>query len=337
MAEEKIEQLFKQLVATTTILKDSLQVSNHDALSENIHDLLTGEVFVENGAPDKKTVDKLEKLYNDMSLSGFTKENIFNVMQLAILKAEQDDNTEVNKLMTPSSVAMITSIVLHELIVSLNVKSTSLLDPVIGNGNLMLQLINNIESTTDTKLTGIGIDNDDSLLSVADSYSQLIDTNLELYHQDSVSMWPVSDLDFVIADLPVGYYPMEEGLDKFETKSKSGKSYAHHLLIENSMKHLKNGGFGLFIVPSEIFETNQSESLAKWMVSNVYLQGVLSFPTDMFHSKSAQKSLVILQKHGDGANQVQNVLMGEIPSLKDIKLVKRFESEIKKWAETNFK
>lgn len=336
MADNKIEELFKQLVATTSVLQDALKANNHDALAENMHDLLTGEVFVENGAPDAKTVAELENAYKQMSLSGYSTKELLEIMQLAILKAEKDDNTEVNKLMTPSSVTIIASLVIHELIKSVNSDSLSVVDPTVGTGNLLLQVLNNIKAANDISLTGIGIDNDDSLLSLADSYSQLLDINLDLYHQDSVALWPVSDVDFVISDLPIGYYPIEEDLDRFETKSEKGKSFAHHLLIENAMFHLKDGGFGVFIVPSEIFKTDQSKALAKWMTSNVYLQGVLSFPNDMFHTEAAQKSLVILQKHGDSSKQAKKVLMGEIPSLKDINLFKGFEAEINNWVQSNF-
>ncbi|GKQ42987.1 restriction endonuclease subunit M [Companilactobacillus sp. RD055328] len=336
MAEEKIEELFKQIIETTTILQEALKTSNHDALAENMHDLLVGEVFVENNAPDQQTVEELESKYKNINLSGFSIKELLDVMQLAILKAEKDDATEVNKLMTPGSVAMIVSLIMHELIAITDEDSLSIIDPTVGAGNLLLQVINNIKATNEMKISGIGIDNDDSLLSVTDSYSQLLDINLDLYHQDSVALWPISEADFVIADLPVGYYPIEEDLERFETKASEGKSFAHHLLIENSMEHLKNGGFGIFVVPSEIFKTNQSQTLAKWMTSNVYLQGVLSFPNDMFHSKEAQKSLVILQKHGDDAKQVDNVLMGEIPSLKDMRLFKNFEAEINSWTNSNF-
>lgn len=337
MADNKIEELFKGIVATTTLLQESLNTTNHDALAESLHDLLAGEVYVENGAPNQQTVDKLNSVYKELNLSGLTVQQLLELMQLLILNAEKNDSTEVNKLMTPGIIAVMTSLILHEIIKATKKENITIVDPTIGDGNLLLQVIANIKAASDVSISSIGIDNDDILLSVADSYAQLLDVNVDLYYQDAVTLWPVSDVDFVIADLPVGFYPIDDNHDQFVTKAEKGHSYAHHLLIENSMNHLKDGAFGLFVVPSEIFKTNQSQTLAKWMVSNVYLQGILSFPSELFYSKEAQKSIVILQKHGDNAKQVKNVLMGEIPSPKKIEQFKKFQQEIENWANENFK
>ncbi|MDO1605049.1 class I SAM-dependent methyltransferase [Lactobacillus sp. YT155] len=335
MAEDRIEELFQQLTTTTTILRDDLQTSAHDALAENIHNILTKEVFVENGAPAQETVKSLESMYKDIGLNNLTTEELFKLMQLLILKAEKDDQTEVNKLMTPNPIAVITSLIIHELITVMKKDNLSIADPTVGTGNLLLQIISNLKETNKVQLSGIGIDNDDVLLSLADSYSQLLNLNVDLYHQDAVKPWAVNELDLVIADLPVGYYPIEDDLDSFETKAEQGKSFAHHLLIENSMTHLKSGGWGVFVVPAEIFTTDQSKGLAKWMVSNVYLQGVLNFASDLFSSDEAQKSLVLLQKHGDGAQQFKDVMMGEIPSLKKMDSFKKFQAELNKWLKNN--
>lgn len=338
MTEQRanFEELFKQIVATTTLLKDSLKTSNYDALAENIHDFLSREVYVENGAPDEDTVEKLDKFYSKMSLSGFTERELFELMQLLILKAEKEDQTSVNNLMTPPAVAVMTSLILYELVQQLGNKTISIVDPAVGSGNLLLEIVSNIRANVKTDISAIGIDNDDMLLSMADSFSQLVGINTDLFHQDSVMPWPANDIDYVVSDLPVGFYPVDENAEKFETKSNEGHSYSHHLLIENSMNHLKDNGVGIFIVPSEIFKTKESEALAKWMVSNVYLQGILTFPSDMFHSEAAQKSVVILQKHGSRAKQAEKVLMGEIPSLKNMDRFSKFQAEIASWVKKNF-
>lgn len=332
MVENKIEEIFKNIISTTSLLQDSLKTTNHDALAENLHDLQTGEVYVENGAPSPKVVDELMNFYKKININELSKKQLLELMQLLILKAEKSDNTEANKLMTPSSIAVISSLILHELIKSTSKKDITIVDPTIGTGNLLLQVISNLKANDDILMNLIGIDNDDILLSLADSYARLLNINLDLYHQDAVTLWPVSDVDFVVADLPVGYYPIDDNHENFLTKAEKGHSYAHHLIIENSMNHLKENGFGVFIVPSEIFKTNQSQTLAKWMVSNVYLQGILSFPSELFYTKEAQKSIVILQKHGNQAKQIDNVLMGEIPSPKKIEQFKKFQKEIENWA-----
>ncbi|MBA1394955.1 class I SAM-dependent methyltransferase, partial [Lactobacillus sp. XV13L] len=145
--------------------------------------------------------------------------------------------------------------------------------------------------------------------------SQAVNEKIDLYHQDAVADWIISDYDLVLADLPVGYYPMDDNTLDFQTRAQKGHSYAHHLIIEQAMKNVRPGGIGIFIVPAQIFQTNQAKTLAHWLVSSVYLQAVLSLPQTLFASEAATKSLIVLQRHGQTSQQTPQVLMGEIPDL----------------------
>jgi len=103
------------------------------------------------------------------------------------------------------------------------------------------------------------------------------------------------------------------------------------------MNNLNENGIGIFIVPSQIFQTDQAKKLSQWMVSNVYLQAVLDLPGNLFASKEAQKAVVILQKHGTKAQQSAKVLMGTIPNTNDPKLFEGFKNQVQDWAKKTFK
>ncbi len=66
---------------------------------------------------------------------------------------------------------------------------------------------------------------------------------MELFCQDSLQPLFIEPADAVICDLPVGYYPNDEGAEAFELKADEGHSFAHHLFIEQSVKHTKPGGY----------------------------------------------------------------------------------------------
>ena len=333
---EKVQKLYNFIDATTEELHSALGGSYTDSLSENLHNIMQGQTFVSNGAPDEATVNSLNKKYSDFKVSGYKFDEICQAIELSILKCEKNDNTEVNKMMTPDSVNIITSAVLNEIINVQNKQGISLVDPAVGTGNLLIRVLHEISVNNKTTIEASGMDNDDSLLDLADSYTEFTNQNIELLHQDSVANWQSNNYDYAISDLPVGYYPIDKNAERFQTKADEGHSYVHHLLMENTMSNLTEGGVGLFIVPAQIFQTDQAKKLSKWMVSDVYLQGVLNFPSDIFKTEDAQKSLVILQKPGSNAKKVEKVLMGGIPSLKNIEVFNKFQTEIKKWTQNNF-
>ena len=44
----------------------------------------------------------------------------------------------------------------------------------------------------------------------------------------------------------------------YELMPVEGHAYAHHLFIEQSLNHTKPGGYAIFIVPANLFESEQS-------------------------------------------------------------------------------
>jgi Adenine-specific DNA methylase len=239
-------------------------------------------------------------------------------------------------LMTPDAIGLITSLIAYEVLNVQGKKDVNIVDPTVGTGNLLIEVIEQLNMTDKFNINAAALDNDDALVSLTKSFSEVMNLNLDAYHQDSVADWDITDIDLAVADLPVGYYPIDDNAKNFKTKSDKGHSYAHHLLIEQTMNNLNDGGIGIFIVPSQIFQTDQAKKLSEWMVSSVYLQAVLDLPTSLFASKEAQKAVVVLQKHGGNAKQVENVLMGTIPDTNNPKLFEGFKDQLQSWAK-NFK
>jgi len=144
---------------------------------------------------------------------------------------------------------------------------------------------------------------------------------------------PASDL--IVADLPIGYYPIDENAKNFATSAKDGHSFVHHLLLEQAVNQLKPGGIGVFLVPSQLFQTEEAKSLLKWLPGHAYLQGLLNLPSEIFANANAQKAILILQKPGEHAKQVEQVMLGEFPSFKNQSAFQKFVEEIVQWEEAN--
>jgi site-specific DNA-methyltransferase (adenine-specific) len=336
MSEKDMQSYFDKLNKANSLLKESLKVSNIDTLAENLTNISDGKVYVENSVPDQETVAKLEEIYQELKQLNLTPLQLKQAITVAIIKAQKDDKAEVNKLMTPDAIGLIASLIAYEVLNVQNKKTVNIVDPTVGTGNLLIEVIEQLNMTDKFHINAAALDNDDTLVALAKSFSEVMNLNLDAYHQDSVADWDITDIDMAVADLPVGYYPIDENAKNFQTSAESGHSYAHHLLIEQTMNNLNDGGLGIFIVPSQIFQTDQAKKLSEWMVSSVYLQAVLDLPANLFASKEAQKAVVVLQKHGNNAKQVENVLMGTIPDTNNPKLFEGFKDQLQDWAK-NFK
>ena len=156
-----------------------------------------------------------------------------------------------------------------------------------------------------------------------------VKTSLQDGLQDSL----VDPEDFVVSDLPVGYYPVDANAARFETKNDEGHSFAHHLLIEQQVRYLKEAGVGFFIVPTNLFDTPEGEKLLSYLQKETYVQAMLAFPRNLFKDVQFSKSLLIVQKRGKGAKQVSQVLLGDIPEFKNREKFRKFTLTFEKWVQ----
>lgn len=334
--QARIQQIYQFVDQTTQELKQDLRVTYQDALSENILNILSQTTFIEDGFPNEDQAKSLNQHYQSFDLTTFSTKEIKEALDLAIIKAQRLDQVDVNHLMTPNIIATLCSLVITEVFQQYPKKVLQTIDPAIGTGNLLYQANHELQQSTELSLQMYGLDNDDQMLMLADAVSQAVKVSVDLYHQDAVADWLLSDFDLILSDLPVGYYPVDDNVVNFQTKAQKGHSYAHHLLMEQAMKNVQPGGIGIFVVPSQIFQTEQAKQLAEWMVQDVYLQAVLSLPTKLFASTEAAKSLVVLQRHGALAQQSPEVLMGQIPNLDDAQDLTQFKQQLQNWSQKTF-
>lgn len=259
LAQAETEALFKVLDQSVTILRQQLSVSYIDALIETGDNLLSQTVQVENGQPDSASVAKLEKLYQTVTLSKVEPETSRRALQLALLKAIHDDCVDPNHQMTPDSIGLLTAYLISKLVAADG--ELSLLDIAVGTGNLLTTVINQLQPTRQATIQGYGVDNDDDQLAIAAMSMAFQRSQVELFHQDGIDPLVMPKTTVAIGDLPVGYYPLDERVTNFKTKATNGHSYVHHLLMEQAMSQLQPGGWGVFLVPTNIFQSQEAQGL----------------------------------------------------------------------------
>ncbi len=333
LAQSETEALYKVLDQSVTILMQQLSVSYVDALIETGDNLLGQTVQVEAGQPDAEHVAELTKLYASVQLSQLDAETIRRAIQLALLKAIHSDRVDPNHQMTPDSIGLLTAYLIAKL-VGPNDK-LSILDIAVGTGNLLTTVMNQLQPTRKATIQGYGVDNDDNQLAIAAMSMDLQQSKVELFHQDGIDPLVMPKTEIAIGDLPVGYYPLDERVQDFKTKATNGHSYVHHLMMERAMSQLQPGGWGVFLVPTNIFQSQEAQGLLKWMSSAAYLQGLLNLPTNLFLDEKSRKSVVVLQKRGAKAKQAGKVLLGEFPSFEDTRAFEAFTAQIDDWVGQN--
>lgn len=336
MALENIEKEFQVMNETITLLQADLSCSALDALIESFDNLLAGgKIQIEDGLPTEKTVAKLKELYQKIDLSKLSSEEKRALFQLTLLQAYKKEKIQANHQMTPDTIGFIIAYLIEKLVK--DQKNKSLLDLTVGTGNLLLAVTSTLAKSGFENLKVYGIDNDDTMLSLASIATQLVGEDVTLYHQDALAPLEVPKVDIVIGDLPIGYYPLDERVKSFKSAFDEGHSYVHHLLIEQALLNLNDGGLGIFTVPSQLFDVPEAKKLLGVIQAEGYLQGFLNLPEKLFINKKSQKALLLIQKKGSKSKQAKPILLGEFPLLKNRPEFLKFMGEIEAWQQANFK
>jgi site-specific DNA-methyltransferase (adenine-specific) len=320
-----VEKLFTLFNETTLILQEELNCTYLEALAETGENIFHSSILQEELS--ELTVKRLKKQYEEIHLERFTNEEIRKAFQLVILKGMKE-NVQPNHQMTPDTVGMLVAYLVDKFV---KLPDSRLLDPAVGTGNLLTTVLNHLHK----KVEAIGVDIDDILIKLAYVNANLQEHSIQLFNQDSLEQLFIDPVDTVVADIPVGYYPNDIRAADYQLKAETGHSYSHHLFIEQSVRHTKPGGFLFFIIPNGLFESDQAPKLHEFFKENVIIQGLLQLPMSMFKNKQAAKSILVLQKKGDGVKPPKQALLVDLPSLSKVAEVDKILTKIDKWFQEN--
>lgn len=261
---------------------------------------------------------------------GASKEELRKAIQIAILKGMRK-NSQPNHQMTPDTLGLLVGYFVEQFFLE-EVKNApiSLLDVAAGTGNLLFTVMNLL----DGKTTATGIEVDELLIRLAADTAEMLEQPVLLYHQDALQKLLVDPVDAVICDLPVGYYPNEENAVEYELCAHEGMSYAHHLLIEQSINHTKEGGYLFFLIPANLFESEQAQDLHKYLKKNAWIQAVIQLPENLFASKAHEKSILILQKQSPSQKAPREVLLAKVPNMSNKGALAMFFEKVQMWKES---
>lgn len=326
-------KLFEILDESTQILQKQFEMSYFEALIESMENILNVQSISENfSTMDASTVEQLTALYEKIP-ADLDPETLRKGVQLATLKAMKETKVPANQQMTPDAIGFLVAYLI-EIITSVTENETvHVADLAVGTGNLLYTIHHYLKNKTKAvQLTGV--DNDELLLALAATSAAFQKTDAQLMLQDGLRPVLMSPADVIVSDLPVGYYPDDEQAKKYNSAFSSGHSYSHYLLMEQQLHYLKPAHFAFFIVPMQMFQNAQMNTLLKALDKQAYIQGIIELPHNLFANENSRKSIMILQKHGEQAQPLET-LVAAVPELKEVESLQNFLTEIIQWKKNN--
>ncbi len=96
----------------------------------------------------------------------------------------------------------------------------------------------------------------------------------------------------ILGDLPIGYYPDDQIASRYQVASPNEHTYAHHLLMEQSLKYLEKDGFAILLAPNDLLTSPQSDLLKGWLQEQANIVAMIALPPNLFGKAAMAKSIL---------------------------------------------
>lgn len=286
-----------------------LYVVRHD----NFFDLLiqTGKNIIACDVLDEEVPENVKKKlleqYAKLENIDFNVEDIRKAFQMMALRAFKETNLKMGEV-TPDTLGIFFSYLINKLVKEK--KALSILDPVIGTGNLLYSVANCLEC--DLKL--YGIDNVREVLEIANVLGNLLNYDIEMFNQDTL-LHPFKDIDFVIGDFPD--YQIDDKYFPYEA-------------VLTHLDSLKEDGYLIGLFPNDFFSHDKGQKFKERLQEKGSVLGVLQLPLSMF--KDNPKSIIIFTKK---KLESKKCLLVNLPSFNNYEDLNKALVEIENWFDNN--
>ena len=308
---EKIEKAYGYLLENTQTIQNDLQTNFYDALVEQNAIYLDGQT-------ELNLVKENNQRLKDLNLN---KEEWRRSFQYLLMKAAQTEPLQANHQFTPDGIGFLLVFLVDQLASS---DQVDVLEIGSGTGNLAQTLMNNCQRSLDY----LGLEMDDLLIDLAASMAEVMKADVNFAQGDAVRPQVLKESDVIISDLPVGYYPDDAIASRYQVASPQGHTYAHHLLIEQSLKYLKPGGVAIFLAPNDLLTSEQSPLLKKWMQDHAQVLAMVTLPENLFRSANLAKTIFVFRKQEEAVVQP---FVYPLTDLQDQEDLMKFRESFQNW------
>ena len=308
---EKIEKAYGYLLENTQTIQNDLQTNFYDALVEQNAIYLDGQT-------ELTLVKENNQRLKDLNLN---KEEWRRSFQYLLMKAAQTEPLQANHQFTPDGIGFLLVFLVDQLASS---DQVDVLEMGSGTGNLAQTLMNNCQRSLDY----LGLEIDDLLIDLAASMAEVMKADVNFAQGDAIRPQVLKESDVIISDLPVGYYPDDAIASRYQVASPQDHTYAHHLLIEQSLKYLKPGGVAIFLAPNDLLTSEQSPLLKQWMQDHAQVLAMVTLPENLFRSANLAKTIFVLRKQEEAVVQP---FVYPLTDLQDQEDLMKFRESFQNW------
>ena len=310
---EKIEQAYTYLLENVQVIQSDLATNFYDALVEQNSIYLDGETELEQVKDNNQALKRL----------ALRKDEWLKTYQFLLMKAGQTEPLQANHQFTPDAIALLLVFIVEELFKE---EEITILEMGSGMGILGATFLTSLAKKVDY----LGVEVDDLLIDLAASMADVIGLQASFVQGDAVRPQMLKESDVVISDLPVGYYPDDAVASRHQVASSQEHTYAHHLLMEQGLKYLKSDGYAIFLAPSDLLTSPQSDLLKGWLKEEASLVAMISLPENLFANAKQYKTIFILQKKSEIAVEP---FVYPLASLQDASVLMKFKENFQKWTQ----
>lgn len=310
---EKIEQAYTLLLENVQEIQNDLLTSFYDALIEQNGSYLDGDIELDSVRQNNEKLKALK----------LSKEEWRRAYQFLLMKAAQTEPLQANHQFTPDSIGFILTFLIDQLSKKEHI---DILEIGSGMGNLAETILNNTQKNVDY----LGLELDDLLIDISASIADVMDAKVSFVQGDAVRPQVLKESDVIISDLPVGFYPDDHIAARYEVASRQEHTYAHHLLIEQSLKYLKSGGYAIFLAPNDLLTSSQSDLLKTWLQKHAQIVAIIALPESLFGNAAYAKTIFVLKKQDEQAIQPFVYALSDLQNQADLLT---FSEKFQNWSQ----
>lgn len=296
--EVNIETLYDVLDESATLLYERLKMPYLKGIVRTCENIIANSANTDNQEINDLLNQKIEKI----SHIEFQKEEIRKAFQYAVLKGLKHQKIS-NQMMTPESIGMLMGYLIQKLY---DVNQLRIYDPLIGTGNLITSIANQIDY--DVEL--IGVDNFGDSYELSQALFGMLGYGNQIFYQDTRTSSNI-DADVIISDISA--VQQSEIYD----------------IINHQTKNIKDNGYFIFMVDNLFFEALNVKEFIKEINKRWYLFGMMILPEEVF--KTQEKTILILQDKGKEFIQPDSFMMVEIPGFKDQNALANVIGQLNQW------
>jgi site-specific DNA-methyltransferase (adenine-specific) len=302
MKKENIEKFYDYFDQVAVLLYEKHRLSYIEGMNVAFDFLLDDEV---SGNYDEEIFTLLKDEKEKIIDISFDPEEVRKAVQLGLLKGYKHTFSS-NALITPDTIGMMIGYLVKKLYHNKSLES--ILDPLVGSGNLLYTVINYLESD----IKGYGVDEDILKCNLARNLGDLMDIKNEMFHQDTLTYYD-HEFDLVIMDMPFS----------------EDETYMPFQFLNHHINSVKSGGYVVALIDNDFFDKKDSDLFKEEIEKNGYIFGLIKLSETLF--KGSPKSILILRKKGDGVTKLQDFLLVDLPSFNDVESFNSVLNQMDVW------